>query len=581
MDDNKRILLAFLLAFLILFIWRALVFKTPPSRPSAPTPPPSPTSRTQAQGGGVASANPTSGPTGQKAFPPLPVEQGQKVQELTVENDDYRITMSTQGAVIRHWILNRYRDAEERPLDVVNQLACAQLGYPMSLTLADPSLTDKVNHALYVSSATGPNLKTPVTVEFTYSDGATAVKKTFSFGTGYEVHVSVRVFNGRGDLPVEVAWPGGFGDNSLPPNVEASHSMAVYGDPGDFTTVPQKKVKEPRLVPGPFTVAGLEDLYFVGVFLPDSPETEFRFSSSEWHPANEKEKDLPHLLEARLGTLQAKPLSFRLLVAPKDLDVLRAAQPNLDGLVNFGWFSFIAKPLFLGLRYIYDHWAHNWGWAIVILTVILNFTLFPLKLKSIRSAQEMQKVQPIIKSIQDKYKQYKINDPRKQRMNQEIMKVYQEHGINPLGGCLPMALQIPILYGFYELLETAIELRHAPWFGCVRDLSMPDTCHLAGIPLAVLPTIMIIATFVQQKITPTPTADPGQQRMMMLMPIFIGFIFYRLASGLVLYYLAASVVGIFQQLIINRFMPLPQKAAASPAAGDRPKQPPKPVGVKE
>ena len=122
--------------------------------------------------------------------------------------------------------------------------------------------------------------------------------------------------------------------------------------------------------------------------------------------------------------------------------------PPLDSLVDFGWFSIVAKPLFIGLRYIYDHWVHNYGWAIVLLTLIITTAMFPLKLKSLRSAQEMQKVAPIIKGIQDKYKNYKFNDPRKQKMNEEVMKVYSEHGINPLGSCLPMLLQMPFLYGF-------------------------------------------------------------------------------------------------------------------------------------
>ena len=154
--------------------------------------------------------------------------------------------------------------------------------------------------------------------------------------------------------------------------------------------------------------------------------------------------------------------------------MLKSVNPPLDSLVDFGWFSIVAKPLFIALRYIYEHWIHNYGWAIVLLTLIITMAMFPLKLKSLRSAQEMQKVAPIIKGIQDKYKNYKFNDPRKQKMNEEVMKVYSEHGINPLGGCLPMLLQMPFLYGFYRVLDLAIELRHAPWIWWVKDLSAPD-----------------------------------------------------------------------------------------------------------
>jgi YidC/Oxa1 family membrane protein insertase len=180
----------------------------------------------------------------------------------------------------------------------------------------------------------------------------------------------------------------------------------------------------------------------------------------------------------------------------------------------------------------------------------------------------MQRIGPLVKSIQDKYKNIKFNDPRKARMNEELMKLYKEHGVNPLGGCLPMALQLPFLYGFYRVLDLPIELRHAPWILWITDLSAPDKFHPFGIPLPILPTVMIISMFLMQKMTPMTTADPAQQRMMMLMPIVIGFMFYNLASGLVLYFLTANMVGILQQVMINKLMPMPQTLPA-PATRQR------------
>jgi YidC/Oxa1 family membrane protein insertase len=169
----------------------------------------------------------------------------------------------------------------------------------------------------------------------------------------------------------------------------------------------------------------------------------------------------------------------------------------------------------------------------------------------------MQRVAPIIKGIQDKYKSYKFNDPRKQKMNEEVMKVYSDHGINPLGSCLPMLLQMPFLYGFYRMLDVAIELRHAPWMLWVKDLSAPDRLMVMGVSVPVLVILMTIATFVSTKMTPMATADPAQQRMMMIMPLFMGVMFYRFASGMVLYWLTSSVVQIIQQVFINRRMPPP------------------------
>jgi YidC/Oxa1 family membrane protein insertase len=550
MDQEKRLLLAFVLSFGVLLLWRAYFVKVMPPPPSVPTP-------------AVTAQRPQPESNASAAPSVLPIKRGTQAQEIILDGDLYRVTVDTRGAVVKSWILKKYRDSNEQPLDVVDWATSQQLGFPMSFSLPDPDLTNRLNDAIYVVSPRDVQLRAPAAVEFIYSDGKIEARKKFSFGPGYEIHTEISVFDGRRYLPAEVAWPGGFGDHSLPAKLKESRSRAVYGSPGDLTTVAEDKIKQDRTIGGPLTLAGLEDLYFAGIFLPDTPaDVVFQFGRRSWTPPDWKEKEPPRSLMAVLGESQPKPLGFQLIVAPKDLDVLRAQRPPLDGLVDFGWFSFIAKPLFIALRYIYDHWIHNYGWAIIILTVLLNTLLFPLKLKSIRSAQEMQKVAPLVKSIQERYKQYKFNDPRKQRMQQEIMKLYQEHGINPLGGCLPMVLQLPLLYGFYELLLTAIELRHAPWIGCVRDLSMPDKCHLFGIPLAILPTVMIITMFILQKMTPVAATDPAQQRMMLFMPLVFGVIFYNLASGLVLYYLTANVVGIAQQYFLNRRIPAPQSGSA-------------------
>jgi YidC/Oxa1 family membrane protein insertase len=312
-------------------------------------------------------------------------------------------------------------------------------------------------------------------------------------------------------------------------------------------------------ISGPLVLAGTEDRFFAGIFLPDFPDIKGRITREVWTPPDWKgeDKDKPKLLDVSLLSSSEKPLDFRLFVAPKDLSVLRAMNPPLDSLVDFGWFSIIAKPLFICLHYINDHWVHNYGWAIVLLTFIITMAMFPLKLKSLRSAQEMQKVQPIIKGIQDKYKNYKFNDPRKQKMNEEVMKVYSEHGVNPVGGCLPMLLQMPVLYGFYRVLDLSIELRHAPWILWVTDLSAPDRLHLMGFSIPVLVVFMTGASYILQRMTPMATADPAQARMMMLMPVFMGVMFYRFASGMVLYWLTSSIVQILQQVFINRKMPRP------------------------
>ena len=562
MDQEKRVLAAFALSFLMLLLWRVFFFKEPPPSPSSKS---IPTAQTQ-----PATEKTSAAVVSPQLPPPIPIIVGSKPEDIVVESDLYKVTFSTRGAVAESWILKKYRDAKEAPLDVIDDEACGKLGFPMSLSAADGELTNKLNSALYVATPSGVTLKPPVKIEFTYSDGKVQARKAFTLGTGYEVHAEVSVVEGGRYLPVEVTWPGGFGDHSLPPAVVNTLTLGVYGSLGDLTTVAQRKLTTDRLVPAPFQLAGLEDRYFAGIFLPDSSDETFRLGRQTWTPTDwqGKDADRPSPLYAQLGQAQAKPLTFRIFVGPKDLEVLRAEKPPLDSLVDFGWFAFIAKPLFLGLRFIYERWTHNYGWAIVLLTVFINFALFPLKLKSIRSGQEMQRIAPLIKSIQDKYKGTKFNDPRKQRMNEEIMKLYKEHGVNPLGGCLPMALQIPFLYGFYRVLDLPIELRHAPWILWITDLSAPDKFHPFGIPLPILPTVMVITMFIMQKMTPVASADPSQQRMMMFMPIVFGIMFYNFASGLVLYFLTANIVGILQQVMINKLMPIPQTL---PAPAKRPR----------
>ncbi|HET7840370.1 MAG TPA: membrane protein insertase YidC, partial [Terriglobia bacterium] len=478
-----------------------------------------------------------------------------------------------------------YTDEQGKPLNVVNSDACAQLGYPLSvhlLNVLDAGLTDQLNKAFYVvkaaNSQPGVNakeavqeFKSPVTLEFTYSNGKVKASKKFSFSAGYEINSEVSVNDGAGYLPVAVRWPGGFGDQSVDYTQRLAYAQVAYAATDKIDTLASTKVKEDKTLPGPFAFAGLEDRYFTAMFLPENSggqfaeTTELRLMPQTWTPPDWKEKEAPKYVQASLVNPAPQPFKFRLFVSPKDTDVLRAEYPPLEGLVDFGWFKIFAKPLFLAMRYIHDHWAHNYGWAIIILTIGINMLMFPLKLKQIRSAQEMQKVGPLIKSIQDRYKQYKFNDPRKQRMNQEIMKIYNDHGINPLSGCLPMALQLPFLYGFYRVLQLPIEMRHAPWIGWVKDLSQPETIHLFGYGVHILPILMIIASYFMQKMTPMPTVDPNQQRMMMMMPVILGVMFYNLASGLVLYFMVASLVGIAQQVFINKTMVPPAPLTASRA----------------
>ncbi len=259
------------------------------------------------------------------------------------------------------------------------------------------------------------------------------------------------------------------------------------------------------------------------------------------------------------------PVDMRVFVGPKDLDLLKAIHPPLNGLVQFGWTGFISEPLFYILLWLHRY-VPNYGWAIVAMTVAINMLLYPLKVSSWRSMQKMQKVAPEIRTVQDRYKKYSVRDPRKQEMNKEVMAIYSREGINPLGSCLPMVAQFPIWFGLNRMLTATIELRHAPWFGWIHDLSSRD-------PYYILPITMAVLMYVVQKMTPVTVTDPAQARMMALTPIMFGgmFIVFPISSGLALYILTSSAIAILQQWHLNRISPLKavskgKKKIASPAS---------------
>jgi YidC/Oxa1 family membrane protein insertase len=328
----------------------------------------------------------------------------------------------------------------------------------------------------------------------------------------------------------------------------------VYSRGGSLNDIAAKKAGDeknpgrPASVPGTWDFAGIVDHYFAAVFLPDG---ESGVSLEHWKYDREVEvegkKESEPVAEVAASTPATAPLRMRLFVGPKDLDVLARIRPPLTELVSFGSLAIIARPLFDFLKWIHRYVA-NYGWAIVLMTIIINMVLFPLKWRSFHQMLKMQKVMPEIKQIQDRYKKYSMRDPRKQDMNKEVMAVYSREGVNPVGGCLPMVIQMPIWFALYRMLDVAFELRHAPWLFWVRDLSAKD-------PYYVLPILMCITMYFMQKLTPATTADPAQQRMMNFMPLFMGFLFLRMASGLVLYILTSNVVGTAQQWFLYRVMP--------------------------
>jgi len=552
LSPQLRALLAGLLSLIVVVGW-TMLYK--PAKPA----PQAPAAQTTSQA--PATPAPSTAPAAVAAAPaPVSAETKAAAQEQTIviENDLYRVELLSRGGVVRSWQLKKYFDDNKPPrvLDVVHPDAGRQFDWPFSLALDDPQLESAANSALYVTAPGGTTLHAPAEIRFEWSDGHLAVTKRLKFDSSYVVQVETSVTQDGKPLAAALAWRGGFGDTTV--YAPAERVQVFSSAAGKLQMLPYKNLGTPdqpaqrQRVPVNLDYAGIEDQYFAAAFL--SPRqgavalTHWRLDRDvqvEGKPAKEP------VAEMAAGGVAPGPFALRVYVGPKDYDELKSLTPPLTDLIQFGWMEIIAYPLFRLLEWLHGYVA-NYGWAIVLMTVLINMVLFPLKVKSWRSMQRMQKVAPEVKAIQERYKKYSMRDPRKQQMNQEVMALYKREGINPMGGCLPMLLQMPIWFGLYRMLGVTIELRHAPWILWIHDLSAREQ------PFPFLAIVMALTMYIMQKMTPTTATDPMQQRMMNMMPLmFAGmFIIFPVSSGLVLYILTSNLVGIAQQWYLNRTSPV-------------------------
>lgn len=574
LSSEMRILLASVLSLLVIIGWAKFFAPKAPvnPRPQAPAAISSaPVNPAQESGpAGPASASNAPAATAKASAPATPPKADTQERTIVVENDLYRVEFSNRGAVVRSWQLKKYMDDTKPPrvLDVVHPEASQQTGgWPLSLVLNDPKDEAAANSALYRCAEAGNELKAPAELSFEWSDGHLEVAKSFHFDHSYVVRVETTVkLNGQ-PIMAGLAWRGGFGDLTVHDPAPIEQTFIFYSQGGKVQFLPHKKLGGPEQLGSGWQTgtdfAGIEDRYFAAAFLPANGaapggiETRFWKLTRTVQVADRQEQE--PVAEAA-ATTSAQPADLRIYVGPKDYDDLKKMNPPLHALVQFGWFEFIADPLFHLLKWLHDY-IPNWGWAIILLTVAINMLLFPLRISSYRTSLKMQRVAPEVKQIQEKYKKYKMNDPKKQEMNQQIMAIYKREGINPAGGCLPMLLQFPIWIGLNSALRGAIELRHAPWIW-IRDLASKD-------PYYILPVGVGVTMYLVSKMTPMTTTDPQQQAMMKFMPLMfsVSFVIFPFSSGLALYILTSSVIGIAQQWYLNRKHPAP--APAKPARGKK------------
>jgi YidC/Oxa1 family membrane protein insertase len=563
---ERRILLAVFLSFLVLYAYQALfVPARPPSSSSRPASTPSAPPGTPASPPVVP---PSETAAAASAAPPVPAVVGDNIErEIAIDTPTVSATLTNRGARILHWRLKGYRDNEGQPVDLVPSGIPADQPTPFALQVADEATTRRLNDALYRVTGTtdsqfDPASGNPLVFEFEDTSGL-RVRKEFRFDpANYLIRFTASAeMNGQALNPT-VQWGAGLGDlgalssgGSFFTGNYIQPPRGIYERGGDIERLTVAALTEQPVHEGELRFAGVDDHYFLAAAVnPGQARLEYRPVTLPG-PG-----DAQRQLLALAFTFRAPPADVRFFYGPKQLDLLRSIDSQLVWAIDFGIFGWLAVPLLGALQWIHG-FVGNYGWSIVLLTVFINIAIFPLRHKSVVSMRKMQALQPQLKAIQDRYAGLKVTDPARQKMNTEIMNLYREKGVNPASGCVPMLLQFPVLLAFYSMLSQSIELRGAEFGWWIRDLSQPD-------PYYIIPVLMAVTMFWQTKITPT-TADPAQQKVMMIMPLMFTVFFLRAPSGLVIYWFVSNLWAIGQQYFTSWLIGPPAAPAAARPAAER------------
>lgn len=554
--ESRRVLLAVLLSLAVLIAWQTWFAPPPPQRPAPEAP---------------AATAPTSDPAA--AVPeteaaedeePEPADEGEPIaaageETVVVESDVYRAELSNRGARLVSFVLKDHRARDGGLVDLVRRRA---EGEPLPFSLVDlagePLALDRELFAVEQSvSGRGTELV------FRHRGAAGAAEKRFVFQPG-----------GRFDVEIEVErprrWALFVGPGLRNPTIEELENryerrFVAWQRGGESDDLDANEEDAPVILPGRgLGWVALADQYFITALRPRDGVDEVVLTpqvmlededgrSWSFHPVGgdvpEAEQDAPRELALQLQP-SGDQMAIQAFWGAKNHQRLASLGWGLEETVNFGIFGFLARWLLVGLLWIYDNVVHNYGWAIVLMTVVIKILLLPLSHKAMVSAQKMREIQPQMQAVRAKWrgklrdKNGRMNFEAQRKMNEEIRDLTQQAGVNPAGGCLPMLLQMPVLFAFYYLLIASVELRGADWTLWINDLSERD-------PYYVLPLVMGATQFLQMKMTPM-SADPMQRRIMMLMPVVFTVFFLGFPAGLVLYWLTNNVLTIVQQMIYNR-----------------------------
>ncbi len=493
---------------------------------------------------------------------------------VEVENDDLILRWSTTRAVLESARLKQYPSSlnPEELLELIPQELPQSFLRPLEIHVEKKELDNILSTAVYDLQFSGAQgRRAPLEMTFSYRKGSLEIKKQIRIpGSGYWISMETQVvINGRRE-PFNVALGPGIGRAGPAMERDFRNPRIAYYLNNSMGSYTPEELEEPKELEGKTLWVGLDTKFFSFLILGRtagptglpgvSSILACRLSAMEWlQTATAAKKTTPLALNAEVRLQKEGRFSF--FVGPKQYEALRSADESLVGLVDYGWFAFLVKPLLFMLKSI-NGYVGNYGWAIILLTFLINLVLFPVRYKQVVSMKKMSEVQPRVKAIQEKYKKMKRDDPRRQKMNQEVMALYKHHGVNPLGGCLPLVIQMPFLFAFYRMLDASIELRGAPFMGWVQDLSQPD-------PYYISPLVMGGTMIIQQKMTPM-AGDELQRKMMMMLPLVFTLFFLSLSSGLVLYFLFSNLFAMMFQLGLGKWKP--HLARKDPSKGKRKKK---------
>lgn len=548
--EQARLLLAIGLSFLVLFVWSMFFTEKPPvnqNKEPEVAVKAKPEERAELEKPIVREASQPE----EKPKEPLPATEIQASRELGVETPFYNVRISTRGATLTSYILNEYREAVEADAPKKQLIPKALKGGVIHSSLSHRSIGG-LEDAVFTVDGEESNIlvneeKRSLVLHWTSKQGVT-VSKIFTFDPhSYMIGLKI-VLSNNGEEKINDSLV-----LSLRSPVLEEKGYGFVGPSAlindKLEQVKIKKIEDKSEYSGKIKWIGVEDRYFISSIIPgEETDGKMKLSLNDETVTNRLVNPAFELVRG-----SSKEFQFYIFMGPKSMELLKSLGHGLEKALNFGFFDILAKPCLWFMNKIHSV-IPNYGVAIILLTIFTKVLLWPLGNKSYKSMSEMKKLQPLMTEIREKYKD------DKQKMNQELMALYRTYKVNPMGGCLPMVLQIPVFFALYRMLYQAIELRHAPFFLWINDLSAPDRLFEFGfsIPfmeppygIPVLTIVMGATMLLQQKMSPPP-GDPTQAKMMMLMPLVFTFIFINFSSGLVLYWLVNNVLSISQQYYVQK-----------------------------